>query len=78
MTIAEGAGQQDRLEFMKRLQNALGFASELEYLLLLARDLNLIAVEPYGRLQNNVVEVKKMLSGLTKTIASHAILRTES
>ena len=42
----------------------MGSASELEYHLLLARDLNYLNAADYQRLTDNVIEVKKMLVAL--------------
>jgi len=42
---------------------------EVEYQLLLARDLQFLKTDDYDALQNNVIEVRKMLSGLMKTAA---------
>ena len=61
--IEEGAGKNSRPEFSRFLQIALGSASELEYHLLLARDLDYLAPEIFQHLSENVVETKKMLSG---------------
>jgi four helix bundle protein len=43
---------------------AMGSASELEYHLLLARDLKLILAGDHERVQTQVSEVKRMLAGL--------------
>jgi len=40
----------------------MGSASELDYHLLLARDLNLINSENYERLASDLAEVRKMLN----------------
>jgi four helix bundle protein len=64
--IAEGAGKNSRPEFSRFLQIALGSASELEYHLLLSRDLGHLGPEVYQRLSQQVVETKKMLSGFTQ------------
>lgn len=61
--IAEGAGKNSRLEFARYLQIALGSASELEYHLLLSRDLGYLASEIHEELSQQAVETKKMLSG---------------
>jgi four helix bundle protein len=42
----------------------MGSASELDYHLLLARDLGFLSAEEHGSLSNDLVEIKKMLSGL--------------
>ena len=62
--IAEGCGRGSNAEFRQFLQIALGSASELEYHLLLARDLHYLNGTDYERLIGNAIEVKKMLNGL--------------
>ena len=44
----------------------MGSASELEYHLLLARDLELLDRAAYERLHSGVVEVKRMLAALLR------------
>ncbi len=61
--IAEGAGKNSWPDFARYLQIALGSASELEYHFLLSRDLNYLTPELCHELSDQVVEVKKMLSG---------------
>jgi four helix bundle protein len=46
----------------------LGSASELQYFLLLARDLHLFASGDYDRLAENTTEVKRMLTGLVQKL----------
>jgi four helix bundle protein len=46
------------------LHIALGSASELEYHLLLAGDLEVMKSQDYQRLSSEVVEVKRMLASL--------------
>jgi four helix bundle protein len=46
------------------LQIAMGSASELEYHLLLARDLKVIAPGDYQGLLAQIIEVKRMLASL--------------
>jgi len=48
---------------------AMGSASELEYHILLARDLNLLPPPEYKILHEAVVEVKRMLAGLIRQVA---------
>jgi four helix bundle protein len=64
--IAEGAGKNSRAEFSRFLQIATGSASELEYHLLLSRDLGYLGPEVYQQLSDDVVETKKMLSGFVQ------------
>ncbi|MGH9430710.1 MAG: four helix bundle protein [Terriglobia bacterium] len=66
--IAEGCGRTGDGELGRFLQIAAGSASELEYHLLLSRDLQLITQTDYERLVANVVEVKRMLYALVKKL----------
>jgi len=65
--LAEGCGRAQN-EFGRFLQIAFGSACEVEYQLLLSRDLELIASEKYELLVEKVSEVKKMLHGLMKRV----------
>jgi four helix bundle protein len=66
--IAEGCGRTGRTDFARFLQIATGSASELEYQLLLARDLKLFEPEDYQKLEPDVVEVKRMLTSLIQRL----------
>lgn len=68
--IAEGCGRSGDLDFRCFLQMALGSASELEYYLFLAHDLNLITHEAMQKMTDRVVEVKRMLASLMKALGS--------
>jgi four helix bundle protein len=58
--IAEGCGRTDP-EFGRFLQIAVGSASELQYHLLLSRDLELFPETEYARLSTEANDVKRML-----------------
>lgn len=60
--IAEGCGRNGDVEFARFLQIAMGSASELEYHLLLAKDLGLLEIKKYEQLAGLLIEVKKMLN----------------
>ena len=60
--IAEGCGRGGDVEFAPFLQIAMGSASELEYDLILARDLHYLNLDEYEVLNEDTVEVKRMLS----------------
>ena len=62
--IAEGSCRKGDAEFARFLQMAAGSASEVEYHLLLARDLEFLEVADYERLSDEAVEVKRMLASL--------------
>ena len=68
--IAEGCARATDADFARFLQNALGSASELEYHLILARDLGYLAVSEHQPLEDQVVEVKKMLSSFIARLRS--------
>jgi len=62
--IAEGCCRKGDIELGRFLQIAMGSASELEYQLLLARDLEMMKSLDFNRLSSEVIEVKKMLAAL--------------
>ena len=47
---------------------SMGSASELEYQLLLAHDLNYLDQDSYIKLHEKVTEVKRMITGFIKTL----------
>lgn len=66
--IAEGCGRSGDAELARFLQIAAGSASELEYHLLLANDLGMLKQEVYRNLENQIIEVKRMLATLIKKL----------
>jgi four helix bundle protein len=68
--IAEGCGRGGDVEFARFLQIALGSANELDYHLLLARDLGFLAIPAHDTLNSNLTEVKKMLVTFIQTLRS--------
>jgi len=68
--IAEGCGRRGNAELHRFLQIAMGSASELEYHLLLSKDLNYLKRDLYEKLQAQVEEVKRMLSSLIRKVDS--------
>ena len=62
--IAEGFGRGGNAELACFLQIGMGSASEVEYHILLAKDLNLLSKKIYDDLNGRVVEVKRMLASL--------------
>ena len=60
--LAEGCGRNSDAELARFSSIAAGSASELEYHLLLARDLNLIQLNDYPLLAEQIVEIKRMLT----------------
>ena len=62
--IAEGCGRKGNPELHRFLQMASGSGSELEYQLLLARDLGYVTPEEHKRVSGMTVEVRRMLTSL--------------
>jgi four helix bundle protein len=70
--IAEGCGRSGDAELARFLQIAMGSASELEYHLLLSHDLGYLTDEDHGQLQNDVTEVKRMLTGFLQKLRAES------
>jgi four helix bundle protein len=60
--IAEGCGRNGDNELRRFMEIAMGSASELEYHLLLARDLTLLEPLLYEQLNQQTCEIKRMLA----------------
>jgi four helix bundle protein len=76
--IAESCGRSGNAELAHFLHIALGSASELEYFLLLARDLQLLTAKAHDPMLSDVQEVKRMLTALISRVkANDRKLRTE-
>ena len=63
-SIAEGCGRNSEGEFARFLEIAMGSASEVEYQLLFARDLTLLETSEHLKLEDQVKEIKRMLTSL--------------
>jgi len=66
--LAEGCGRRTAADFGRFVQIALGSASELEYHLVLAADLDFLLPDQYTELDGRATEVKRMLTGLAKKL----------
>jgi four helix bundle protein len=66
--IVEGREQKSDLEFARFLRYALGSASEVEYHLIIARDIRVIASDDFISLVRQVKDVRMMLFGLLKKL----------
>lgn len=64
--IAEGSGRGSNPELIRFLRIATGSAYELEYHILLAHDLKFLDANIHQQLENQVMEIKRMLSGLIR------------
>ena len=70
--IAEGSGQVTSAQFVRYLTIALGSLRELDYQVLLARDLGVIAGSDSVRLDARVDEVSRMLTVFRSRVAARA------
>jgi four helix bundle protein len=66
--IAEGSGRRSDGELTRFLHIARGSAAELEYHLLLARDLQLLSDITHGLLAKQTDEVQRMLTSLIQQV----------
>ena len=66
--IAEGCGRGSDKDFARFIQIAMGSASEVEYLIILSKDLMYIDSDTFNVILQDTQEVKKMLASLLKTL----------
>ncbi|HEU0136946.1 MAG TPA: four helix bundle protein [Flavobacterium sp.] len=68
--IAEGCGRETQKELIRYLYISSGSTHELEYLILLSKDLNYISAEEANILFTDISEIKKMLSSLIRKVTN--------
>lgn len=68
--IAEGCGRVGNAELHRFLQISCGSSNELEYHLLLAKDLGYVTDADYLSAQQKLLELKRMLVALTRKVSS--------
>ena len=66
--IAEGCGRATSKDFARFLHIANGSANEVEYQLILARDLDYISPTTYKKLNDEINQIERMLTGLIKSL----------
>ena len=66
--IVEGCAKISRAELARFSDISIGSSSELEYWLLLTKDLGQLPESDHSRLTANTIEVRKMLFGLRRAI----------
>lgn len=66
--IAEGFGRFYEREKLRFISNASGSASELDYQLVLSRDIGYLSAASYEQLVSDLDEVRRMLAGLWRSI----------
>jgi four helix bundle protein len=70
--IAEGCGRRSDGEMKRFLQIARGSANEVEYHLLLARDLRFLPADEFNGLEVKVLEIQRMLASFVQRLTSAA------
>src|ERR1700740_685195 len=63
--IAEGCDRRSDPELNRFIQIARGSASEVEYHLLLAKDLTFLSADEFKELERRVLEIQRMLAALS-------------
>jgi four helix bundle protein len=66
--IAEGCGRNTQPQFARFLNISFDSASELEYQIILSKDLGFISDEIFRELSEKVTEIKRMLSSLLQKV----------
>ena len=66
--IAEGCGKDSDAELKRYFVIAMGSSSELEYLLLLARDLKYLPEDSHQILNRDLTEVRRMLNAFIQKL----------
>ncbi len=70
--IAEGCGREGEAELARFCIIARGSATELEYQLLLARDLKLLQPDNFEQLSEQTVDIKRMLTVLVQKLTAES------
>jgi len=66
--VAEGCGRSTNSELARFIDIATGSASEVEYQLLLAKDLGYLPEDQHANLCAEVIEIRRMLLAFNKTL----------
>jgi four helix bundle protein len=66
--LAEGCGRRTSQELARFVRIAMGSASELDYHLLLCRDLAFIGNDDFEKMSTRLIEVRKMLTAFLSSI----------
>jgi four helix bundle protein len=69
--IAEGSGRGTDPEMVRFLRIAMGSAAELEYFVLLARDLGYLNETIHDHLASEVIQVRRMLSSFIQRLKAN-------
>jgi four helix bundle protein len=70
--IAEGCGRGGGAEFRRFIRFAMGSATELQYEILLVKDLGLLKKDEYLQLAEGITEIKRMLTSFFKKLTAES------
>ena len=68
MNLAEGSGREGVNDRARFFEIAFSSACEVEYQLILSRDLGYITIKTYTAIVEKVTEIKRMLASLIRTL----------
>jgi four helix bundle protein len=74
--IAEGCGRRSDPEMRRFLQIARGSANEVEYHLLLARDLQFLTEDDFKDLEAAALEIQRMLASFVQRLSADVLARS--
>jgi four helix bundle protein len=66
--LAEGCGRGTDADFGRFVQNAMGSSSEVDYELLLAKDLMYLPLDTYTNFNDEISRIKRMLTSLLRKL----------
>jgi len=66
--IAEGCGRSGKKDLCRFLEIAIGSANELEYQILLAKDLKYLGIKRFQDLTQDTISIRKMLYSFIKKV----------
>ena len=75
--LAEGCGRRTSNELARFVRIAMGSASELDYDLLVCRDLGYLKNEDFTRLSKDLIEVRKMLTSFLSKVEEQVNSKTK-
>ncbi len=75
--IAEGCGRRSDAEMKRFVQIARGSANEVEYHLLLAKDLEFLSADEHKDLEAKVLEIQRMLTSLVQSLKVTAVASSQ-
>ncbi len=74
--IAEGCGRRSDPEMKRFVQIARGSANELEYHLMLAKDLKYLTEDEFKDFESKILEIQRMLASLVQRLQRPVLARS--